>query len=109
MLHNTDPIEFEFPVSADADRVMDKNGLEVCQISSLCSPKEAMRWAKFFAGSFQAYALLDGIKHLLIAGLDEDHEPSTHEDGAMCIICDIDAFLASIMNEPKAPSSIITE
>jgi len=109
MIHHNDHIEFEFPIFADADRIIDKNGLEITQISNRCTPGEAIRWAKLFSHSYQAYTLMDGVKRLLLAGLDTPHAPSTHEEGASCIICDIDEFLASVFNEPKKPSAIITE
>jgi len=109
MIHNTDPIEFEFPIFADADRVIDAKGRELTQISGLCSPAEAIRWAKLFSHSYQAYTLLDGVKNLLVAGLDEPHDPSTHQEGAKCIVCDIDEFLASVFNEPKKPNLIVVE
>jgi hypothetical protein len=106
MIINDNPIEFKFPIKADADRIVDAEGLEICSISSLCSPEEAIRWAKFLAGSFQAYAFLDGIKQILIAG--GGHDQSTHEEGAKCLICDIDDFFTEVINEPKKPSSIIS-
>ena len=106
MIINDNPIEFKFPIKADADRIVDAEGLEICSISSLCSPEEAIRWAKFLAGSYQAYAFLDGIKQLLIAG--SDHDASTHEEGAHCVVCDIDEFLTATINEPKKPSVILT-
>ena len=106
MIINDNPIEFKFPIKADADRIVDAEGLEICSISSLCSPEEAIRWAKFLAGSYQAYAFLDGIKQLLIAG--SDHDASTHEGRSPCMICDIDEFLTATINEPKKPSVILT-
>lgn len=108
MIINDNPIEFKFPIKADADRIVDAEGLEICSISSLCSPEEAIRWAKFLAGAYQAYAFLDGIKQIMLSAA-EDHNPSTHEEGAKCIICDIDEFFKNTINEPKKPSSIITE
>ena len=108
MIHTDNPIEFKFPIRAEADRVVDADGLEICSISSLCSPEEAIRWAKFLAGSYQAYAFLDGIKHILLAAA-EDHDPSTHEKDSHCLICDIDEFFEETINEPKKPSSIIVE
>jgi hypothetical protein len=107
MIINDNPIEFKFPIKADADRIVDADGLEICSISPLCSPEEAIRWAKFLAGSYQAYAFLDGIKQILIAA--GGHDPETHEKGAPCMICDIDEFFEEVINEPKKPSSIITE
>jgi len=106
MIINDNPIEFKFPIKADADRIVDADGLEICSISSLCSPEEAIRWAKFLAGSYQAYAFLDGIKQILIAG--GGHDAETHEKGAKCLICDIDEFFANTINEPKKPSKIIS-
>jgi len=107
MIINNNPIEFKFPIKADADRILDAEGLEICSISSLCSPEEAIRWAKFLAGSYQAYAFLDGIKQILIAA--GGHDAETHEKGAPCMICDIDEFFENTINEPKKPSSIVTE
>jgi len=106
MIINDNPIEFKFPIKADADRILDADGLEICSISPLCSPEEAIRWAKFLAGSFQAYAFLDGIKQILVAAGGHDQE--THEKGAPCMICDIDDFFDEVINEPKKPSSIIS-
>jgi len=112
MIVTDNPIEFTLPFAADADRVIDSENREICQVSSVCSPEEALRIAKLFASSYQAFTLLAGVRALIYAST-KDAEGFRHgapdEDKEACILCAIDEFLDSVFNEPKKPSAIITE
>ena len=111
-LHLENPIEFTLPFRADADRIVDSEGREICQISGLCSPEEAIRLAKLFASSYQAFTMLSGVKSFIYAST-KDLPDFAHwkedEDKSACILCAIDEFIASVFDtEPKSNSRIIS-
>jgi hypothetical protein len=112
-LNESDYIEFTLPFSVDADRIIDSEGREICQISGLCKPEEALRIAKLFAASYQAFTLLAGVRAFIEAStrdLPDFAHGKPDEDKKACILCSIDEFLGSVFSTaPRANSRIITE
>lgn len=112
-LSDSEYIEFTLPFAADADRIVDSEGREICSISGLCRPEEAIRLAKLFAASYQAFTMLNGVKSFIYAStkdLPDFKHGQPDEDKKACILCSIDEFTASVFNEaPKANSRIVTE
>jgi hypothetical protein len=110
-LNDNDYIEFTLPFSADADRIVDSDGREICQISGLCKPEEAIRLTKLFASSYQALTLLSGIASFIHAStkdLPEFTHGTENENKESCILCSIDEFMKSVFDEPAPQSKIIS-
>jgi hypothetical protein len=110
-IEKQDQIEFTLPFKADGDRVVDSEGREVCSVSMLCSAEEAIRIAKLFAASYQAFTMLSGVKSFIYAStkhLPDFKHGQEGEDKSACILCAIDEFTESVFAEPKKPSTIIS-
>ena len=93
-------VPMEFPLRADADIVMDKNGKTVLTMDESIAIGESIKFTKLFAKAPEMWELLGDcyVTLSLVAKNSEgiDHGLPDEKDKEHCLLCRLEGLLGSI-------------